>query len=459
MPYFVYGVSRDSGEVLPRVFSEASSREEATRHGELRGMVVRAVVPCRESDRPLAHRPSLPPRAPSAAEAAELVVRREASDFRESLERATPTTPVTYAIFALNIAIYAAMVLGGVDPMKPRLIDLIGWGGDYGPLTVDGQWWRLVSATFVHAGLMHLFYNMLALAYVGQTVERLLGNAMFALVYLVSGIGGGLLALCWNPMIVHVGASGAIFGVYGVLGALVLTGRGALPPHVAAATGRFVAVFVGINLLYSLQPGVSLAAHCGGFVTGFLCGLAAGRTASGDGSDPRRALAVGGVAAALLAIGLGTMQLRYPQLPALARVLERFDAIDLSLPDTSLASRLQEQLHAGSRLELAERLEQDILPRWREARAAVEAYEPVPAALSGQVASIADYQRLREDGFEQLAAALRSRDREALEAAQNQLDHASGVWRRAARAAPRVRYLSAPPPPAPALAASAGTRR
>jgi rhomboid protease GluP len=339
--------------------------------------------------------------------------------------------------------------------MKPRLIDLIGWGGDYGPLTVDGQWWRLVSATFVHAGLFHLVYNLLALAYVSQSVERLLGNGVFALVYLASAIGGSVLALFWNPMIVHVGASGAVFGVYGVLAGFAVVRRDAMPPHLAARMRRMLLIFLAYNALYSLQPGISFAAHLGGLLTGFACALVVGRAPAEatQGLRMRHALTAAGVAVAMVLLGIGAMSLRYPRLDAFARALSRFDAIDLHLPDSGYASTWKTDLKLASDAELADLIDEKVLPAWRDARATVEGYAPVPGPLRDEVATIDDYMRAREDGFVALAAALHRHDKADLESAQDQLYKARGLGRAVWRL-PRARVVFAPRPAAVPLTAN-----
>src|SRR5207244_2886447 len=119
---------------------------------------------------------------------------------------------VTPILVGLIVVIYVAMIANGVSFSDPTTDALLAWGADFGPLTLRGQSWRLLTSMFLHAGFLHLAFNAWALWVLGRLTERLLGSVAFTLVYLLSGIGGNLLSLLINPLQVSVGASGAIFG-------------------------------------------------------------------------------------------------------------------------------------------------------------------------------------------------------------------------------------------------------
>jgi rhomboid protease GluP len=116
---------------------------------------------------------------------------------------------------------------------------LIAWGANYGPDTItNGQWWRLLTSMFLHIGIVHLAFNMIVLLQIGPFVERLVGNVGFLIVYFVSGFAGNVTSLVWNPYTVSAGASGAIFGLYGLLlGFLLMSRRDSIPTDVLAARG------------------------------------------------------------------------------------------------------------------------------------------------------------------------------------------------------------------------------
>ncbi len=196
--------------------------------------------------------------------------------FRERLVAVSPIVYVTYCLLAINILVFVAMFIGGVNPLNPTTENMMRWGANFGASTVTGgQWWRLLTSMFLHVGLVHLAFNMFVLFQAGPFVERLVGNAGFFISYLVAGIAGGMTSLAWNPYVVSAGASGAIFGLYGVLlGFLVMGGRHSIPAEVLASLSKSALVFIGYNVVYGLmQAGTDMAAHAGGLIAGFLCGL------------------------------------------------------------------------------------------------------------------------------------------------------------------------------------------
>ncbi len=181
---------------------------------------------------------------------------------------------VTYVLIGLNVLVFVLMLISGISLTDPTVPQLIAWGANFGPLTVSGQWWRLLTACFLHIGIVHIALNMYILYQAGLFVERLYGGFRFLVLYLAAGIGGNLAGVVLHPMIVSAGASGAIFGVYGGLLAFLLRQRAVIRPEAAQAIGRSALIFIGINLFYGLAtPHTDLTAHVGGIVTGFLAGL------------------------------------------------------------------------------------------------------------------------------------------------------------------------------------------
>src|SRR5499425_2958094 len=136
-----------------------------------------------------------------------------------------PRIAVTSVLLGLNVAVFGLMLAGGVHPMTPNIDSLIQWGANYGPKTTNGEWWRMFTAMFLHIGLLHLLFNMVALWNVGGFMERVLGPAGFLVLYLLSGLLGSVASVAWNPFVVSAGASGAIFGLYGGLLAFLVQHR------------------------------------------------------------------------------------------------------------------------------------------------------------------------------------------------------------------------------------------
>ena len=150
------------------------------------------------------------------------------------------------------------------------------WGANYKPLTLHGQWWRLFTSTFLHDGLMHVATNMVGLMIIGIVLEPVMGKTKYAATYIVSGIVASAVSLYWHDDVVSVGASGAIFGMYGAFLAMVLTKR--FPKELSRSFFVFSAIFIGFNLLMGLANGIDNAAHMGGLVSGFIIGLLLHRT-------------------------------------------------------------------------------------------------------------------------------------------------------------------------------------
>jgi rhomboid protease GluP len=200
----------------------------------------------------------------------------EIAQFAQRLEIVTPRAFVTPTLIAINVAVFIVMAVAGVSIMQPTNADLIRWGADFGPLTTHGQWWRLLTAAFVHVGLMHIALNMWALLSGGIFTERLFGNVGFLTLYLLSAIGGNLASIAWQPFTVAAGASGAIFGVYGALIGLLLVQRKSIPSAAAVSLGKNAMVFVGYNIVYGLKgdSNIDMAAHLGGLLTGLFAGCA-----------------------------------------------------------------------------------------------------------------------------------------------------------------------------------------
>jgi len=221
-----------------------------------------------------------------------------AEDFVERLVRATPRAWVTVALVAVNVAVWLANVASGMNPMLPQAVELLAWGGNLLPATVE-QPWRLFTAVFLHAGAIHLGFNMWALWNMGGIAERFYGNLQFLLIYLLSGLIGSLSSLYFAAQkAVSVGASGAIFGVTGALLAALFTKHDKLPAPLVASMRSSLLLFVGYSLFLGFTSGVvDNAAHIGGLASGFA--LATIMAEKFDWAEYRR----NAVSRALVAVG------------------------------------------------------------------------------------------------------------------------------------------------------------
>ncbi len=105
------------------------------------------------------------------------------------------SSSVTVTIVALNALVYILMLARGLSWIQPSAYDLLACGADYGPRTLDGQWWRMFVSLFLHYGIIHLAFNMWVLANIGPFIESLSGRASFLILYIVAGLGGGAASL------------------------------------------------------------------------------------------------------------------------------------------------------------------------------------------------------------------------------------------------------------------------
>jgi membrane associated rhomboid family serine protease len=179
--------------------------------------------------------------------------------------------PATVFLVAANILVYLVTVFQGAGVNQPGG-KLFENGALVGILVADGEWWRLGSAAFLHASILHIAFNMFALYWLGTAVEEAIGTGRFLLVYVASGLFGSAMALVFSSAFaVTVGASGAIFGIMGAL--LVLE---------YMTTGSFAGQAMGlilINMVITLTiPNISIGGHLGGLVGGIAATYALMRT-------------------------------------------------------------------------------------------------------------------------------------------------------------------------------------
>jgi rhomboid protease GluP len=199
-------------------------------------------------------------------------------EFQGRLAQSTPRVFVTPILVALNVAVYLAMVAKGVSFWEPSIEGLLKWGANFGPLVTHGEWWRLFTAMFIHIGIIHIAMNMYILWSTGKFTERLFGNFGFLVLYLLAGLGGSLTSVWWKPYTVSAGASGAIFGVYGGLLGYLLIQRHTVPKRNLSSLFSTAGTFIAYNLIYSFtSTSIDIAAHLGGFATGFVLGCALAR--------------------------------------------------------------------------------------------------------------------------------------------------------------------------------------
>ena len=197
-------------------------------------------------------------------------------NFKQILEQfhVQEKAPVTYGLIVLNFALFFALafVSGGKAILGPSESSLIEWGANFGPLTLTGEYWRIVSNLFLHIGFLHLFLNMFVLWDFGVPAEKIFGSKYFFLLYFLAGAGGSCITALITPYITSAGASGAIFGIIGGLIAVLQTNKEDLPDGIYKRIKEFIIFLFIITAILGLFVNIDNGAHFGGFAFGFLCG-------------------------------------------------------------------------------------------------------------------------------------------------------------------------------------------
>jgi len=341
-----------------------------------------------------------------------------AHPFFGHLDAATPRSMCVPVLIAINVLVYVAMVVRGVNWWMPTADETIRWGVDFWPLTTTGEWWRLLTSAFVHFGIFHIALNMWALYAVGKFTERLFGNVFFLLIYLMTAVLSGLSSIWWNHAAAAAGASGAIFAIYGALMAYLLFQRAAFPTGAVARLLRSTTGFVLLNIVFGFSvTGISNAAHLGGLASGFILGAVMARPLNPErrrrqtipkllaGVTLGTAMTVAGIALIPKASPQQRAEVDYPM------VLSEL-APDQARAETA-ADTLFAQLKSGQLKEeqFADRLDQQVIPIWTHIAARLEA---IPIAKDSQ--QHASYQaavrgsEIIRDTYSQLSAGLRSKD-------------------------------------------------
>ena len=329
------------------------------------------------------------------------------------LRRRTPHAVATAAIVAMNVLVFIAMAVdaGGIDAFSSTV--LIRWGAMFGPRTAHGEWWRLLTATFVHTSAVHLVFNMLALLLIGPVTERLVGSRAFLAWYVGAGLAGAAASLMVHPVSAGAGASGSILGLYGVLLVMMFERSNStspagtrvppVPRHQLLAHVQPVVYVVLSTLVYgAFDPRADNAAHVGGFVAGCLFAWAGGR-------DIESFLPARRVAAAALAVAVGFCAV------SLAAHRDRGDVHSALLSVFVMDSRalVQYSKMASARAEpqaVSRLIETEIIPAFSKERAKLVALAPVSPVQRRLLADLQQYLVLREEYWRQRAAGVDTKD-------------------------------------------------
>jgi len=207
---------------------------------------------------------------------------------------------VTMALIGINVLVYLVTVAQGSGISSPGGSLFNNWAL-FGPAVANGDWWRLLTAAFLHGSILHIGFNMFVLYVVGGAVESFMGPMRYLALYLVSGLAGSAGALVVDPTQVTVGASGAIYGIFGALLIIEYTQTGSL-------AGQAMTL-IAINLALSFTiPGISWGGHVGGLIGGILATLAISRFGRGHIAYGRPGIV--GIAG-LIVVGVASVAVAY----------------------------------------------------------------------------------------------------------------------------------------------------
>ncbi|MDD7983791.1 rhomboid family intramembrane serine protease [Lentisphaera marina] len=198
---------------------------------------------------------------------------QESQDFMQNLDYSAKKTPVTTVIIALNILVFVLMYGGEkLNIINPQNLDVfIKWGSNRIFETID-QPWRLFTCAWLHFGILHIACNMYFLHAIGRLSEKLLGPVCYIIIYIFSAFMGSLASLLWNADgIISAGASGAVFGVVGMICAFLVMRRNEVPTTAFKSLKNSMMQIVVLNFLFGMSvPGIDNAAHFGGLLGGFI---------------------------------------------------------------------------------------------------------------------------------------------------------------------------------------------
>ena len=198
-----------------------------------------------------------------------------------TIQQLLKTAPVTTLLLVSFIGLFIIQVLTGVDANNPSTAELLKWGANALPYTMDKEPWRLASSAFLHIGLMHLLFNGFAMYFFGQIAEPMFGSAKFLALFLLAAIGGNLLNnhITWQGILDGTGqpglSAGASGGIMGIGAALLIAALFKISVNGMVLNLKSLIIIMGINLVYGFAvPGIDNAGHIGGAVTGLVIALA-----------------------------------------------------------------------------------------------------------------------------------------------------------------------------------------
>lgn len=347
-------------------------------------------------------------------------------EFDRRLKELGRYAPVTAALVAVNVIVWVYTVAQGANWFQPSDDALKTFGANFGPLTTHDNGWRLLTACFLHVGLVQLVINQWVLWQYGRWLERFFGHLGFALVYILAGTASSLVAVRWQPEAVLAGSTGAIAALIGAVAAFCWRVPGAVP---ALALNRLRAgtfLFLGYNVGYAMYlKRLDAAGFLSGLAFGFIGGLILSQPYGGERRPrrwPRNSLlaAVGFV----LVVAQPYLLLPDPTLEFDAVQKEKSKALDAfqSAYDDFVSGRIDATkfLHV---------LGSDVLLPWRRAERRLEALSHRDLGPDNdEIVSLAlESMKMRDEAWKLLGDSVAADSEDGLQRAEDKLEEATRV--------------------------------
>jgi rhomboid protease GluP len=332
---------------------------------------------------------------------------------------AGPTPLVTICLVAAHVTAFGWMLASGLKLGDEQT--LIAWGGNFGPRTTNGEWWRLATAMFVHNGFLPLILNCVCLLQIGGIIERIVGRAAFGAVYIATGVLASAVNLAMDPTTVHAGASGAVLGLHGFLIACFVWSHfpGSTVELPFTVFKRLAPVSAAFILYNTLTSGFGDAMVLAGF-GGMGCGVLLCRRISEGQPAGFRVAVVAGITMMFALDGvlpLRGMAYVRPEMDRIVALEGQIEAQYKSAVESFTKGRMTSKA-------LADLIQHSILPQVAAAKSRVDALEKVPESQQSLIASARVYLRLRDESWRLRAEALRKTSGAMLRQADG-MEHAS----------------------------------
>jgi rhomboid protease GluP len=364
---------------------------------------------------------------------------KQAEEVDKAMNLSTGNLYVTYAIIAINVIVFILMAMDGAGLFEPDGRIHAKWGSNYSPLTLSGDSWRLVTNIFIHFGLIHILMNLYALYSISVYLEPMIGKLKFITAYLAAGILASLTSLWWHSEGANsAGASGAIFGMYGLFIALLLTKL--IPDVIRKGLLPGIAVFVVYNLAYGMKGGIDNAAHIGGLVSGFVIGFIYSVVLKQEKNEKKANWALPAVA--ICTIAAAVLYLQNNQATAAERNAAMTEIKGASYKDSE---KFNDRLNEFGELEkkaisvfdnreiteeeLKKQLQETAMPQWEQAEtmlATTKSYD-IPEEMHSKAAKLIEYIGLRKEELNLLIKMIDTGEQEKWVSELNQVREKMGT--------------------------------